>query len=79
MVKGVLFTCLLALGVPSMVSAAEPISEKWLSNQVATIPAEKGTKYSLYVKPLTENVKDEPHVMYDMSSLSVAIYDKIGR
>ncbi len=28
---------------------------------------------------MAENIKDEAHVLYDMSSLSLAIYDKIGR
>lgn len=28
---------------------------------------------------MAENVKDEPHAFYDMSSISLAIYDRIGR
>ncbi len=72
MVKGVLLTCLLAIGVPSIAgAAAEPITEKWLSNQVATIPAEKGTKYSLYVKPLTEDGKPIVLNSHKMASASL--------
>ena len=66
-----LFTCLVVLALPSVAGASEPLSEKWLSNQVTMIPTEKGTKYSLYVKPLTEDGKPIVLNSHKMASASL--------
>lgn len=65
------FSCLFALVLPSVAGAAEPISEKWLSQQVMAIPADKGTKYSIYVKPLAEDGKAVILNSHKMASASL--------
>lgn len=71
-----LLVCLVVLALPSVASANEPLSEKWLSDQVKTIPAEKGTKYSIYVKPLAADGKAiilNSHKMASASLIKIPI------
>lgn len=66
-----LFIFLFALVVPSIADAAEPLSEKWLRQQVTAIPTEKAVKYSIYVKPLGEDSKAIILNSHQMASASL--------
>ncbi|WP_346355583.1 serine hydrolase [Azotosporobacter soli] len=72
-----LFACFLllfafALLSPNIASAAaEPFSSTWLTNQIKTVPAEKKTKYAVYVQALGDNSKPIVFNSHKMASASL--------
>ena len=65
------FVCLVGLSLPEVAGAAEPMSEKWLSNQVSTIPIEKDVKYAVYIKNLKLDDKAVVLNSHKMASASL--------
>ncbi|MDF2858581.1 MAG: hypothetical protein K0Q87_4432, partial [Neobacillus sp.] len=72
----IMIVCLFTLVLPNVASAAGTISEKWLSQQVTTMPIEKGVKYAIYVKPLGDDGKAiilNSHKMASASLIKIPI------
>ncbi len=67
----IMIVCLFTLVLPKVASAAGTISEKWLSQQVTTMPIEKGVKYAIYVKPLGDDGKAVILNSHKMASASL--------
>jgi len=63
--------CLLTIILPSVTGAAEPISEKWLNQQVTAITMERNVKYAIYVKSLDDNGKAVILNSHKMASASL--------